>query len=99
MKAAMIKLKAPAYKHHDLKTIEPYFEAVQMGWKNFEVRLNDRDFQVNDYVRLHSCDEQGNLTYPPRHVDRRITYILHGPAFGVSENHCVLALQEVEDGR
>lgn len=96
----MSKAKPTRAKRHDLKTIEPYFESVEMGWKNFEVRLNDRDFQVGDCVRLHSCDAEGNLTFPPKHIDRRITYILHGPAFGVSAYHCVLALQEdMPDGR
>lgn len=95
----MTKSSRPG-KQHDLKTIEPYFDAVDQGWKTFEVRLNDRDFRVDDFVRLHSCDEAGNLTFPPKSLTRRITYILHGPAFGVSEHHCVLALQEVlSDGR
>lgn len=40
-------------KHHDLKCIPAHFEALTLGRKNFEVRINDRDFQVGDSVTLH----------------------------------------------
>jgi hypothetical protein len=39
-------------KTHELKTINPYFTEVLEGLKNFEVRFNDRDFNVGDEVRL-----------------------------------------------
>ena len=37
-------------KIHELKTLPEYFDAVFMGKKNFEIRKNDRDYKVGDYV-------------------------------------------------
>lgn len=35
---------------HELKTRAVYFDAVQRGEKNFEVRKNDREFAVGDVL-------------------------------------------------
>lgn len=37
---------------HQLKIDTCYFERVQSGQKRFEIRKNDRDFQVNDWIYL-----------------------------------------------
>jgi len=37
---------------HVLKTVQPYFEALWSGEKRFEVRKNDRGFQVGDSLCL-----------------------------------------------
>ena len=42
---------------HHLKTIDPYFTHVLSGVKTFEVRANDRDFQVGDILKLNLWDE------------------------------------------
>lgn len=39
-------------KHHDLKSIPQHFKAVACCDKSFEIRFNDRDFQVGDSVTL-----------------------------------------------
>lgn len=62
-------------KIHQLKTINPYFSAVFQGVKNFEVRLNDRDFKVGDEVHLQEYDLQTN-EYSGREVRAEITYVL-----------------------
>lgn len=41
---------------HDLKTVPPYFSDVMSGIKTFEVRKNDRDYQVGDTLRLFEWD-------------------------------------------
>ena len=62
-------------KVHYLKTNAEYFEAVFSGVKTFELRLNDRNFEVNDHLIL--------LEYFPetssnsgRFCSFRISYIL-----------------------
>ncbi len=37
---------------HYLKTVQPYYDSVVRGEKPFEVRKNDRNFQVGDIVCL-----------------------------------------------
>lgn len=39
-------------KRHDLKIEPVHFFSVQMGGKKAEFRLNDRDFQEGDVLRL-----------------------------------------------
>lgn len=79
---------------HELKTLDMYFDAIAAGDKPFEVRRHDRDFQVGDFLRLHRTDANGNLTFPPQHADRHITYILEGGRFGIMLGYSVLGLGE-----
>ncbi len=43
-------------KTHELKLDINYFEDVKSGLKNFEIRKNDRDFQVGDILELKIFD-------------------------------------------
>lgn len=45
-------------KSHYLKTVQPFFSEVENGNKTFEVRKNDRDFQVGDEVYLQEYDAE-----------------------------------------
>lgn len=37
---------------HELKILPEYFDAVNCGKKNFEIRLNDRNYQKDDELIL-----------------------------------------------
>ena len=37
---------------HRLKTIQPYFDNIASGAKTFEIRKNDRGFEVGDELLL-----------------------------------------------
>ena len=45
-------------KTHDLKTWKEFYEAIYDGKKTFEIRKNDRDFQVGDILVLHEFDTE-----------------------------------------
>ena len=58
---------------HALKTLPEYFEAVRKGDKTFELRENDRDFRVGDYLALNEWDGE---KYTGRALLAKITYML-----------------------
>lgn len=79
---------------HELKTVQPYFEAVARQDKTFEVRKNDRAFAVGDALWLREWDPS-TKRYGAGYV-RRVSYILLGGQFGIEPGYCVLGLQEPE---
>lgn len=84
-------------KIHKLKTIQPYFNDLRYGGKNFELRKHDRDFQIEDRLDLFEGDEQVDDISKRKnqnHIHRYITYILEGGKFGLEEGYCILGLSE-----
>jgi hypothetical protein len=78
---------------HRVRCLAPYFDAVEHGEKNFEVRLNDRGYQRGDILVLIREDPE----YPSasgRELYRRITWILQGGQFGIEPQYCVMALED-----
>ena len=60
-------------KVHKLKLWPEYFAAVADGTKSFEIRKNDRDYQVGDMLLLQEfIPDQG---FTGRVLDKKITYI------------------------
>lgn len=86
---------------HDLKTWLQYFDAVVEGRKPFEVRRNDRDYQVGDWLRLLPYDTAKQRVVRRngyRHYDVEITYMLTGGQFGVEPGYVVLGIPQEPDG-
>jgi hypothetical protein len=79
---------------HALKCWPPYFEEVRTGRKPFEVRKADRVFLIGDILLLREFDpadgKDGSFT--GRMVERRISHILAGGAFGIALGYVVLGL-------
>ena len=72
---------------HRLKTAAKFYEAVRTGKKKFEIRKNDRDFQVGDLVVLEEIDKNG--LYTQRNLSRRICYMT---AFHQQEGYVVFGM-------
>ena len=77
-------------KTHRIKLAEKYWQPVNCGKKTFEIRKDDRNYQVGD--RLLFCDLEGN--------DRKgrlwaITYKIGHSDFpdGIPEGYCVMAIK------
>lgn len=66
------------FKIHHLKIEPQYFQEVFNRNKRFEVRINDRDFQVGDFVILEEHDDIG---YTGNYILIEITYILNDPKY------------------
>lgn len=77
---------------HQLKTWPFYFEEVFMGRKSFEVRVNDRNFKVGDYIILKEWNPDTEK-YTGRELARVITFILFGGNFGIDKDHVVMSIQ------
>lgn len=75
---------------HDLKIELKYFESVINGIKTFELHKNDRNFQVNDLLRLR---EFPNGEYTGRVIEKSITYILQGGCYGLEEGYVILSIR------
>lgn len=73
-------------KIHELKSWPKYFEKVVDGSKTFDVRLNDRDFKVGDFLFLREYDPE-TKQYSGRFQYVRVTYVLGSEEHGkVSPN-------------
>jgi len=59
---------------HELKCWPEYFQPLQIGTKEFEVRHNDRDFKIGDSLRIREFNPLTN-EYSGRELIKRITYI------------------------
>ena len=60
-------------KIHKLKTLTQYFAPLREGRKRFEVRKNDRDFQVGDLLHLRGWVPGAGWTFD--HLMARVDYI------------------------
>lgn len=79
--------------NHELKCFPQYFCALKSGVKRFELRKNDRDFQVGDklIIREYRRPENGVLT--GRKLQRTIQYITKDAIhLGLMEGYCILGL-------
>lgn len=74
---------------HELKLLPEYFEGVNEGVKTFEIRKNDRDYQVKDFLRLREFDGE---KYTGRELLREVTYKTN---YEQKEGYVVLAITEV----
>lgn len=62
---------------HELKCESRFFTKVSEGKKTFELRKNDRDFQVGDYLALNETDREGSEDYyTGNSLIARVRYIL-----------------------
>lgn len=80
-------------RRHRLKLAKMFFDAVDTGKKSFELRKNDRNYQIGDILELHEMsdgEETGRVT------EKQVIYILEGFK-GLEEGYCILGLSEVED--
>ena len=76
-------------KVHNLKIKPCYFNDVIKGVKTFEVRYNDRDFKIGDYITLEEFNNHG---YTGRFITAEIIYILKDNEY-LKENYVVLGIK------
>ena len=75
-------------QHHYLKTETEYFQAVENGNKRFELRKNDRNFNVYDLIYLQEVVDgrkTGRVSEP-----KEIKYVLKGGKYGLDKEYCIV---------
>ena len=63
------------FKEHEIKVLPDYFKEVIAGNKNFELRLNDRDYKVGDTVILLEWSPSTGYT-GRKSNELKLTYVL-----------------------
>lgn len=85
---------------HELKCWPEQFAAVVSGSKKHEVRKNDRDFKVGQYLRLKEFipgHGTSDFKWVPEEFTGattlvRVTHITKGGTFGLPEDLCVMSI-------
>lgn len=76
------------YGHHTLKMWPESFEALWVGAKAFDIRLDDRAFEVGDTIDFHEYNPT-TKTFTGRQMRRRITHL---SCWNQKPNHVVMGL-------
>ncbi len=82
---------------HDLKTWLIPFAALWAGLKFYEIRNNDRAYEVGDLLRLREYNHESEV-YTGRYILAQVTYMTVGGTFGLSPDLCVMSIRELERG-
>jgi len=78
-------------KRIDLKLIQPYFSQVKHRFKPFEVRKNDRDYEVGDTLVLHEWIPEEEK-YAGDWFEREVIYVFDNPDY-VKEGFVILGIE------
>ena len=81
---------------HSIKIEQHYLIHIVEGIKTFEVRKNDRDYQVGDTIYFMPIESKGGYdVYKSGYSTHfRITYVHH--CFGMQEGYVVLGIMPSE---
>lgn len=74
---------------HNIKILPKYFNPLKDNRKTFELRKNDRNYKPGDMLVLREWDNG----YTGRQVNRRVSYILYGPAYGLEDGYCIMGFK------
>ena len=89
---------------HHLKTDPEMFDAVHSGRKGFEIRKElDRHFSPGDQLVLQETKYTGwemsgggfPLIYTGREITLAVTYVMHGPSYGLAPGWCIMSLSKI----
>lgn len=80
---------------HHIKCWSEFFQYIIDGTKTFEVRFDDRDYKVGDYLMI-SETKRGDHMPTGRHIKVKVTYLMRGGKFGVADDYVVMSIKKVE---
>ncbi len=75
---------------HDLKCQQKYFHEIWNRQKTFELRIDDRNYQVGDFVLLNEYDSRGRTG---QKIYAQIKYVLREAGqFGLMPGYCIFSI-------
>ena len=87
-------------KLHELKIKHEYLIEVDRGRKTFELRKNDRDYQVGDLIHFVDIDGNNHIIGNPAYNKKlvfQITYVLKDvPEYGLDKDYCILGIKKLK---
>lgn len=90
-------------KLHELKIKHKYLIDIESGIKTFEIRKNDRDYQVGDLVHFIDLQDFTLNIYQPliicnQNALYRIVYVLKDiPEYGLDIDYCIIGIKEIKE--
>lgn len=79
---------------HALKTWKEFYSLLEKGDKTFELRKDDRPFEVGDILLAQEYDKE-KKEYSGKENPFVITFILRdAEALGLKKGYCVLGIKE-----
>ena len=85
--------------NHELKTDPEVFDQVMDGEKTFEIRKDDRGFNVGDDLLLrktvYTGEEMKNgrpLEYEGSFWTVSVKHIMRGPIYGLKDGWCIISI-------
>ncbi len=79
-------------REHDLKTWPEPFQAVWRGEKHYELRRDDRSYEVGDTLILNEWDPN-LMVYSGRHIRAYVSYITRNKEdWGLKPGFCIMSL-------
>ncbi len=80
-------------RYERLKTEPKYWDAILKGEKTFEVRLNDRNYEVGLNLFLHRGVEEYELHDNENLLVVQVRYVLEGGQFGIELGYVVMSIE------
>ena len=81
---------------HELKCRPEFFARIASGQKTFEIRKNDRDFQVGDILILKEHDPEKGWPDHGSYATQRVT-VTYMTAFEQQPGYVVLGIKIIPD--
>jgi len=78
---------------HELKTWPKFFKQITRGYKHFELRKDDRDYQVGDTLKL--IEYNPKMSYHTGfYCECKVTSILRKSIeFGLMDGYCIMSIE------
>lgn len=92
-------------KLHELKLSNKYFNDVLLCKKTFEIRKNDRDYQVGDLIHFISVNDNDIHKLDLIRIMNndnvyRITYVLKDvEEYGLDNDYCILGIKKLYESK